>query len=157
MFRQVKRQKQALTIDRCKDILSTSLRGVLAVIGDGGYPYTIPLNHYFSGDGCLYFHSGRVGHKIDAIKSCNKVSYSVITDPTTKDDSWVKVFESVVVFGTIEIIEDVALTEKITRELSLKFTDDINYIDNEIKHFLGATILLKLTPEHITGKVVEES
>ena len=157
MFRPIKRQKQALNKERCEYILSSSLRGVLAVIGDGGYPYTVPLNHYFSEDGCLYFHSGRVGHKIDSIKSSNKASYSVISDGVKKEGSWIKEFESVVVFGTIEIIDDKELTKSITRKLSHKFTNDENYIDNEIEHFLSATILLKLTPEHITGKVITES
>lgn len=157
MFRPLKRYKQALTEDRCKDILTTTLRGTLSMIGDDGYPYGLTLNHYFDQDGCLYFHSGRVGHKIDAILKNDKVCYTVITDGVKEDNSWALTFESVVVFGSIEIIEDSQQTEKIARLLSKKFTLDNDYVDNEIEKFLSATILLKLTPQHISGKRVNEN
>lgn len=156
MFRPLKRYKQALTEDRCKDILTTTLRGTLSMIGDDGYPYGLTLNHYFDQDGCLYFHSGRVGHKIDAILKNDKVCYTVITDGVKEDNSWALTFESVVVFGKIEIVDDIDLTKKITRELSRKFTSDEAYINEEISRFLKATILLKLTPLYVSGKSVEE-
>lgn len=157
MFRKLKRIKQALTDDRCKEILSTTLRGTLALIGDNGYPYAITLNHYYNEDGCLYFHSGRAGHKIDALTANDKACYTVYTQLPPNPDSWALDFESVVVFGKIEIVNDTKLTETITRALSYKFTNDSNYIEDEIAKFLNATTLLKLTPLHVTGKKVNEA
>ena len=42
------------------------------------YPYGIPMNHWYNpGDGKLYFHGAKTGHKIDAIRKSDKVSYCV--------------------------------------------------------------------------------
>ena len=43
------------------------------------------------------------------------------------------------------------------RQLSLKFTSDIEYIDSEIQKLAKATLCYELRPEHITGKLVNES
>ncbi|MBQ1924267.1 MAG: pyridoxamine 5'-phosphate oxidase family protein, partial [Lachnospiraceae bacterium] len=75
MFRELVRKKQALSAEECIKILKEEPRGVLSVQGDDGYPYGTPLNHWYCGDdGHLYFHSGMSGHRIDALKRCDKVS-----------------------------------------------------------------------------------
>ena len=62
MFRDLLRKKQQLSPEECKEILREEVRGVLAVNGDGGYPYAMPMNHYYNEcDGCIYFHCGRTG------------------------------------------------------------------------------------------------
>ena len=75
MFRDMRRFKQQLTSEECETILRDQKRGVLAVLGDMGYPYTVPLNYVYD-NGCLYFHSALQGHKIDAIRSCDKTSFT---------------------------------------------------------------------------------
>ena len=78
MFREMLRKKQQITNEECIKILKEEPRGVLSVIGDDGYPYGMPINHYYcEEDGKLYFHSGMKGHKIDAITRCDKASYCV--------------------------------------------------------------------------------
>ena len=44
MFRELLRKKQALGEEECREILKTAKRGVLSVLGDGGYPYGMPMN-----------------------------------------------------------------------------------------------------------------
>ena len=64
MFRDIARKKQKLSSDDCIGLLKNEKRGVLSVIGDDGYPYGLPINHYYDAeDGKLYFHSGKTGHK----------------------------------------------------------------------------------------------
>ena len=46
MFRDLTRKKQKLSLEECKEILKQEVRGVLAVNGDGGYPYALPINFY---------------------------------------------------------------------------------------------------------------
>ncbi|MBR7078568.1 MAG: pyridoxamine 5'-phosphate oxidase family protein, partial [Clostridia bacterium] len=78
MFRKLTRIKQKLGDAECVEILKNEKRGVLSLIGDGGYPYGVPHDHYYcEEDGRLYFHSGPKGHKIDAIRACGKASYCV--------------------------------------------------------------------------------
>ncbi|MBP3901898.1 MAG: pyridoxamine 5'-phosphate oxidase family protein, partial [Blautia sp.] len=78
MFREMMRIKQQLSQEECIEILKKEPRGVLSVLGDDGYPYGMPINQYYcEEDGKIYFHSGKKGHKVDAIKRCDKASFCV--------------------------------------------------------------------------------
>lgn len=66
MFRPMRRWKQQLSDEDCIAILKNEPRGILSVLGDDGYPYGIPMNHWYcEADGKLYFHGAKTGHKID--------------------------------------------------------------------------------------------
>ena len=158
MFRDLVRKKKQIADDECIDILKTEKRGVLSVIGDEGYPYCMPLNHYYcSEDGHIYFHSGRSGHKIDALKRCDKVSYCVYDGGQPSGIDWALKVRSVIVFGRIRFVEDHDRAMDISRALSRKFTDDEKYIEDEVAKYGAATQVLELIPEHICGKLVLEA
>lgn len=158
MFRELTRKKQKLSEEDCISLLKNEKRGILSVNGDDGYPYGMPMNHWYNdGDGKIYFHSGNVGHRLDALKRNDKVSFCVYNGGYTKDGEWALNIKSVIVFGKIEIVDDISLITDITTKLSLKFTNDLNYIKDEIRHHAHRTLLLALTPEHICGKLVQES
>lgn len=150
------RKKQALTKEECEEILKNEPRGVLAVLGDNGYPYALPINHYYE-NGVLYFHSGNSGHKIDAIKACSKASFCVYDKGCRNPGDWALNIKSVIVFGKIEIIEDKTEALEICKELSRKFTSDEEYINKEIERSGAGVLCFKLIPEHISGKLVNES
>ena len=57
VFRKMRRIKQQLTAEECETILNQSTSGVLALNGDGGYPYAVPLSYVYN-DGVLYFQHG---------------------------------------------------------------------------------------------------
>jgi uncharacterized protein len=68
MFRKMRRSKQELTKEECIEILKKEPRGVLSVQGEEGYPYGMPMTHWYNEkDGKIYFHGAKSGHKIDAI------------------------------------------------------------------------------------------
>ena len=158
MFREITRKKQQFGNGECVRILKEELRGVLSVAGDGGYPYGLPINHYYSeDDGCLYFHSGKTGHKIDAIKRCDKASFCVYDQGFRREGEWALNIKSVIVFGRIEIIEERETVYEISRKLSRKFTRDEAYIEKEIARSGPGTLMFRLVPEHMTGKLVNES
>ena len=158
MFREVARKRQVLTSEQITKILKSEKRGVLSVLGDNGYPYGLPMNFWYNEEnGCIYFHSGKKGHKVDAISSDNKVSFCVYDDGFKKEGEWALNISSVIVFGKIHIVEDSEKSAEIYRKLSLKFTSDIGYIDSEIEKFAKVTLCYELQPEHITGKIVNES
>ena len=79
-FRPMRRFKQEIGKDECERILESAYRGVLSVIGDGGYPYSLPINFVFE-DGKLIFHSAREGHKLDAIRTSDKACFTVLDEP----------------------------------------------------------------------------
>lgn len=158
MFRPMRRFKQQISDEECRDVLILEPRGVLSVIGDDGYPYGIPMDHWYSEeDGKLYFHCAKEGHKLDAIRACDKVSYCVMDKGFRKEGEWALNIRSVVVFGRIKIVDDEAKRIEIGTNLCRKFTDDESYIEHEVKNALPRALCLELIPEHITGKLVNES
>lgn len=158
MFRPLARKKQELSLDECIDILTSEKRGVLSVNGENGYPYAMPMNHYYCPeDGCIYFHSGRKGHRTDSLKADSRVSFCVYNSGTPKEGHWSLNVKSVIVFGKIEITDDGETIERICAPLSRKFTRDEEYISFEIAESSKNTLILKLTPEHVTGKLVNEA
>ena len=157
MFRDVARKKKALSREECIALLCSQPRGVLAVQGDEGYPYAVPTNHFYEPEsGRLYFHSGMHGHKVDAVKGCDKVSYCVVSDGMPTQDDWALTYKSVIVFGRLRVVEDSDHAMDMTRRLSLQFTDDTDYIEQEISSAGDHTLVLALEVEHMTGKTVQE-
>lgn len=158
MFRELVRKNKQIAQDECVELLTRETRGVLAVNGDDGYPYAMPMNHFYNAeDGCIYFHCGRTGHRIDALARSDKVSFCVCEQGSRGDGDWAYNVRSVIAFGRIEIIDDINEVSRIARELSYKFTRDEDYIKNEIESYAKVTLLLKLIPEYICGKKVKES
>ncbi len=158
MFREIVRKKNAISQNECIEILKTELRGVLSVIGDGGYPYGLPINYFYNEeDGHVYFHSGKSGHKIDSIAKCDKVSFCVYDCGYREDGDWALNIKSVILFGRIRALDDFDKAMDICRKLSCKFTADSEYIEKEIISFGKNTLCLELIPEHITGKIIKES
>ena len=158
MFREMLRKKQQLSREECIEILKEEPRGVLSVLGDDDYPYGMPVNQYYcEEDGKLYFHSGKKGHKIDAMRRHDKASFCVYDSGYRREGELALNIRSVIVFGRIEIIEDREKIYEISRELSYKFTSDSEYIEREIRQSGPGTFMFALVPEHITGKLVNEA
>ena len=158
MFRELTRKNKQIPHEECVTLLTRETRGVLAVNGGDGYPYAMPMNHIYNPeDGCLYFHCGRYGHRLDALSRSDRVSFCVCEQGVREDGDWAYTVRSVIVFGRMEVIDDYDEMVRITTLLCRKFTDDQAYIEQEIRQSGKATLLLKLTPEHICGKLVNEA
>ena len=157
MFREIVRKKQELSIEKCLEILQEEKRGELSLLGDDGYPYGVPINHYYDPeDEKLYFHGGKSGHRIDAARRCPKASYCVIDQGEKDPEEWFLHFNSVIVFGQLEMIEDEKIIAAKSRALSYKFTKDDQYIQKEIDRSLAGTSLMAMKIEHISGKHIRE-
>lgn len=158
MFRSLRRSKQQLSSEDCIYLLKNEKRGVLSVLGDDDYPYGMPINHYYcEEDGKLYFHSGKTGHRTDAMRRHDKASFCVYDSGFQKEGEWALNIRSVIVFGRIEFIDDQNRINEIARKLCYKFTNDEEYISSEIARFGSKTLMFALVPEHISGKTVNES
>ena len=156
MFRELTRKKQQLSDLECKEILMQEVRGVLAVNGDGGYPYALPINYYFDEpNNKIYFHSGKVGHKMDALANSNKVSFCIYDKGYQKDGHWSLNIKSVIIFGRIHMVDD--WPDELMVNFCKQFTDDMDYIYSEIEKFKRNTAVLCLEIEHMTAKLVNEA
>ena len=158
MFRELVRKNKQLSMEECVYVLKNEKRGVLSVKGDNDYPYGMPMNHWYDEeDGKIYFHCGTIGHRLEALQKDNRVSFCTYDAGYRNPGQWPLNIKSVIVFGRIEIVNDLDRIVDITTKLSYKFIQDEKYIKDEIEKHAHRTLLLELTPEHICGKLVEES
>lgn len=158
MFRELRRKKQKLSPEECAEVLKTVPRGVLSVLGDDGYPYGVPMDHWYCPEnGCLYFHSGRRGHKTDSLRRDEKVCYTVMDEGFCREGEWAKNIRSIVIFGRISFVEDKARCYEICRNIGMQFFDDVGYWQNEFAGAENRVICLELSVESMCGKIVNES
>ena len=158
MFRPMRRCGQQLKLNECIEILKAEPRGVLSLLGDNGYPYGIPMDHWYcEQDGKLYFHGAKNGHKIDSLQSCDKVSYCVYDKGFRKEGEWALNIRSVIVFGRMHPVADTRQAETICAASAGNslMIQTISTMRSNI--FFPIVLCLELTPEHITGKLVNES
>ena len=152
MFRKMRREKQQLPYDTCQEILMRGTSGVLALQGDNGYPYAIPISYTLVRDEII-FHCAKEGHKIDAIRHCDKASFCVIDQDVVIPEKYTTAYRSVIVFGTIYIVEDDNAKYKAIDMLAEKYRPGFHEERKEEieKGFPGFSIV-KLHIEHMTGK-----
>ena len=72
--------------------------GVLAVLGDGGYPYAVPLSFAYE-DGHIYIHCARAGHKLDALRRCAKASFCAVERDDVVPEEFTTRYVSAIAFG----------------------------------------------------------
>lgn len=154
MFREMRRHKQQLTEQECAEILRCARRGVLAVLGDDGYPYAVPLNFVYE-NGKLYFHGAGEGHKIDALRRCDKASFCVTDGGQAVPGEWWMKVRSVIAFGRVRLVEDREAALSHVRALGLKYADAA-YVEKELQRDGNRVQCLELDIEHMTGKRVNE-
>lgn len=156
MFREMRRKNQLITNEESISILSNATGGVLALLGDNGYPYTVPMSYVYE-NGKLYFHCAKVGHKIDAIRNSDKASFCVIERDDIVPEEFTTRYISVVAFGKIQILEDPIeirrTIEVLTRRYSTGFEDEMQ---KEIENDWDNLCMLEFDIEHITGKESRE-
>lgn len=156
MFREMRRKNQLLTKEEAEKILENGTSGTLALLGDEGYPYCVPISYVYNNNK-IYFHSAKSGHKIDAVKNCDKASFCVIDKDEVKPQEYTTYFRSVITFGRIHVIDD---KDELISALSLlgerynpgHSSDCIA----EINKFINNVCVLCLEIEHMTGKAAKE-
>lgn len=155
MFRKMRRFKQEVSQEECVDILKTEKRGVLSVIGDEGYPYAIPMDFYYDAEEKkIYFHAAREGHKMDAIKRCDKVCFTTWNRGFQKEGDWAWNVTSVVVMGRAELVSDTELANEKLRKLALKYYPTVEEVEAEMQRDAHRVQMIAIRMEHMTGKLV---
>jgi len=148
----MRRSRQQLSREECEAILGRGKTGVLGVIGDGGYPYTVPMNYVYAG-GRIFMHSATSGHKIDAIRANGRVLFCVVDSDAVAPAEYTTHFRSVIAFGRARIVEDEARKLASLRALGDKYNpghDDA--LDAEVAKGFARLHMIELEVEHLTGK-----
>jgi len=151
-FRDMRRKRQQLSEAESISILEKSTAGTLALLGDGNYPYAVPISYVYK-DGKLYFHSALTGHKVDAIRNCDKASFCVIEKDDVQPKKYTTFFRSVIAFGKIHIIEDESEKLDAARMLGNRYNpNDDESLRQEMEKGFSRMLMIRLDIEHLTGK-----
>lgn len=157
MFRPVRKSKNEISTDAAKDLLRCSRRGVLAVHGDNGYPYAIPINYLYDEDAQkIIFHGAKAGHKVDSLKACDKVCFTVCGNERIKGESWAPFLQSVVVFGRCRLIENRDDAIEGVKQLARKYYPDETTIEEAVASSGRAVQMFEIEIEHLSGKEIQE-
>ena len=152
MFREMRRTKQLMGNSQVEEILLRNTSGTLALLGDDGYPYAVPLSYVYH-DGKLYFHSASNGHKIDAVKQYPKASFCIIDQDKIVPEKYTTHYRSVIAFGKVRLLEDQEEMRKIATALAMKYSSDYaEGIPAEIDDYMSRLAIIEMTIEHMTGK-----
>ncbi len=151
MFREMRRAKQQLPQEECERILREGKTAVLALAGDDGYPYAVPVNYVYDG-GRIYFHGAKAGHKLDALRRCEKLSLCVVERDDVAPERLTTDYRSVIVFGCARILENEEEIYRAAELLGLKYNPDRAFVEREIRREWAALCCVEVTAEHITGK-----
>ena len=152
----MRRFKQALSEDECAAVLGKERRGVLSVTGDDGWPYGVPLNFYYDRDrGCIYFHSARAGHKIDAMDACGRVCFTVFEKEGEPTDDWSFYVNSVICFGHARELEGEE-KERAARLFGAKYFPTREELEHEMGEPFTRVRMTEIKIEHMSGKHVHE-
>lgn len=152
MFREMRRKRQLLSKEKSLAILEKMTCGVLALHGDDGYPYAVPISYVLHEDR-IYFHSALSGHKIDAINGNEKASFCVIEKDEIIPEKYTTYFRSVIVFGKIHILQNEDEKREAIEILAAKYSpSQVEGRKMEIDKEFKRLCIIELTIEHITGK-----
>lgn len=151
MFREMRRRRQKLDETEVRTILEEGTTGILAVMGEGCYPYAVPVNYVYKNNK-IYLHSATEGHKIDALRSHDKVSFCVIARDTVVPEALTTYFASVIVFGRARILEREEDIVQAAEWLGLKYSSDVDFIRESIRRSRGRLCCIEIAIDHVTGK-----
>ena len=157
MFRSIRKKKNEISAEASRNLLRASRRAVLAVNGDEGYPYAMPINYFYDEeDNTIIFHGAKVGHKVDALKKSDKVCLTVFGNEVIKEAAWAPYLQSVVVFGRCRLVKNRDDIIRLVKKFALKYYPNEEMVDEEIALSGMGVRMFEIEIEHLSGKEVQE-
>lgn len=151
MFREMRSKANMLTNEEVENILKTSPNGTLALYGENGYPYSVPVNFVYS-DGKIYFHGAAEGYKLDCMKKDPHVSFSVIGKDDIAKENFTTLFSSVIAFGTVRVIDTMEEKIPVLEAMVGKYSAEFMESGKELISKGCGSVAYELTIDHMTGK-----
>lgn len=156
MFRKMRRTERELPERQAKEILENGSYGVLALAGDGGYPYAVPLSYVYA-ERRLYFHCATSGHKLDALARDARASFCVIDRDEVLPERFTTAYRSVIVFGRARVLNDAGEKRRAIELLAEKYAPEyMTEGRREIERAFSRFHIIALTIEHMSGKQARE-
>lgn len=152
MFREMRRKDKMKSYEDAVQILSECTNGIMSVIGDGGYPYGVPVSYIYE-DGKIYFHCAGEGHKLDAIKAEPKVSFTVVGADDIKPIEFTTYYKSVICFGKAKVVESDEEKMAALKVIAGKYSGEFPKEGLEhIEKYWAQTSVVVIDIEHMTAK-----
>lgn len=152
MNREMQKKDRQVSTQRAIEMLTESTEGTLAMHGDDGYPYSLPMNYIYMND-AIYMHSSDTGYKIDALKANAKVGFSVIVRSQIAPELFTTKYESVVATGNLEFVEDAEERQQVMETIVSRFSPGLEEGGMKfIKAAIHRTAILKINIREIKGK-----
>ena len=158
MFKPIRKKINEIDRAAAEALLQSNRRGILAMNGDTGYPYAIPINYFYDCVGQqIYFHGAKAGHKVESLKTSDKVCFTVYgNECIDKSEPWAPYVQSAVVFGRCRLLEPGPESIDRLKEFAMKYYPSEQLVDKEIAHAGKAVQMFEITIEHMSGKQVQE-
>ena len=152
MNREMHKKERQVSDERAKEMLLEATEGTLAMHGDDGYPYALPMNYVYL-NGAIYIHTADYGYKIDALKANQKVCFSVIVRSKIAPELSTTRYESVVATGDAEFIEDEAERQLVMETIVDRFSPGLREGGMKfIKAAIARTAIIKINIREMKGK-----
>lgn len=166
-FPEIRRRDRLFDEASALRLLTDGEYGFLAMCSPLGYGYGIPVSYLYAPEaipgaiserqpiaghsGSIYIHSALEGHKIDAIRHNDRVSFCVVGH--THVMPYTTAYESVHVFGRIVIVRDEAERLESLRCLRAKYNPELaDAPEGYMLKSMPRTAVLRLDIEHLSGK-----
>lgn len=105
MFKEMRRSELQLSEDETRKKLADCQYITLAMMGDNGYPYSLPISFVYD-EGRLFIHSYKSGHKVDALTNHEKVSFSAVCENEVNAAGFTVAYTSIVAFGRAKRLDE---------------------------------------------------
>ena len=120
---------------------------------DGNLPYVVPLNFGYL-DNVLYFHSAKVGKKVEILKLNSNVCFEFDVDHELRKAGsacdWGMKYRSVIGFGTVSLIECHAEKIEALAIIMKQYSDSQHFEFAEAA--VNKTSVFRIVIEKMTGK-----
>lgn len=150
MFPEMRRKRQQLSGTDAEEVLRQGSYGVLALLGNEGWPYALPINYLYS-QGKLYFHCAAQGHKLEAIAHEPRASFCVVDRDEVVPEKLTTAYRSVIAFGRIRRLEDRGEMAAVLKALGERFAPGKD-VTEETERYISNMAVLEMEIEHLSGK-----
>ena len=156
MERTMRRARQQLDQAAWEEILLRNTSGVLALSGDEGWPYAVPLSYAWA-EGKLIFHGAKTGHKLDAMRREPRASFCVVDADDIVPERYTTHYCSVICFGRMRVVEEPEEMRRLTLLLGEKYwPGHPKEGAEEIDGAMSRLCVFVMDVERVTGKQAVE-
>ena len=148
----IRRKDRKLDDAAAMALLKRGEYGILSTSDKYNRPYGIPVNYVVMED-AIFFHCATEGQKLENITANRGVSFCVVGQTELIPEKFSTRYESVVVSGNAEIIDDGDLKKTALSELVAKYApDNIAAGQAYIDKLMDKTAVVRVSIDHLAGK-----